>query len=325
MTTALIVGITGQCGSWMADLLLEKGYTVHGIIRQSSQASLWRLQPILHRVTLHTADLLDEGSLRVVIGALTPDELYDFGAQSFVANSFHTPIYTSDVTGLGCLRLLETVRQLSPKTRVYHASSSEMFGNVPAPQSETTPFHPVSPYGIAKVFAHQACQYYRRDRQLFVATGIHFNMESERRGFEFVTRKITSGVAKIKSGLETTLALGNLDAKRDWTYCPEAMQAAWQMLHVDTPDDYVIATGMTTSVMDFCHLAFSHVGLDANRYVRVDQQFVRPSELHTLCGNVEKAERVLGWRPTLTVSDICQRMVDYDCTHVNTTHRAGIA
>ncbi len=310
---ALITGLTGQDGSYLAEFLRDKGYDVHGLLRRSSQQMEQRVGAMEQYVTIHHGDLTDSLSLREILSNVQPDEIYNLAAQSHVAWSFQTPESTFDITGAGCLRLLEAMRQTSPQSRFYQASSSEMFGLVQeTPQTERTPFHPRSPYGVAKVAAFWATVNYREGYDLFACNGILFNHESERRGEEFVTRKITIAVAKIALGLQKKLMLGNLDAKRDWGYAPEYVEAMWLMLQQDKPEDFVIATGVTRSVRDFCEAAFSHVGLDWEKYVEIDPNFFRPAEVSLLVGDPTKAKTQLGWEAKVSLQELVSKMVDAD-------------
>ena len=320
MKKALITGITGQDGSYLAELLLEKGYEVHGIIRRSSSFNTQRIDHIYQdaheadrRLFLHYGDLNDASSLNFLLRKLHPDEIYNLGAQSHVKVSFEIPEYTVDVVGVGTLRLLEAIRESGLKPRFYQASSSEMFGLVETiPQTETTRFYPRSPYAAAKVYAHFMAVNYREAYDMFVCCGILFNNESPRRGENFVTRKISRGVAAIKLGLEKGLTLGNLDAKRDWGYAKDYVYAMWLMLQQPKADDYVIATGETHTVREFCQHAFSHVGLDWEKYVTVDPKFLRPTEVDVLLGDPSKAKRQLGWEATTKFEDLVKLMVDTD-------------
>jgi len=310
---ALITGLTGQDGYYLAEFLHEKGYEVYGLLRRSSQNIDKRLGKIAAYVHVEHGDLTDSLSLREILSRVQPDEIYNLAAQSHVAWSFKTPESTFDITGAGCLRLLEAMRQTSPHSRFYQASSSEMFGMVQqVPQTERTAFHPRSPYGVAKVAAYWATVNYREGYNLFTCNGILFNHESERRGEEFVTRKITMAVARIAAGLQDKLALGNLDAKRDWGYAPEFVRAMWMMLQHDTPDDYVVATGETHSVREFCEIAFKHVGLNWEDHVVIDPNFFRPAEVNLLIGDASKAKKVLGWVPEVPFEDLVRKMVDAD-------------
>ncbi|WP_329041354.1 GDP-mannose 4,6-dehydratase [Streptomyces sp. NBC_00178] len=317
--TALITGVTGQDGSYLSELLLEKGYTVHGLIRRSSSFNTERIDHIYQgpeeanrSFVLHHADLSDGVALVNLLRDIQPDEVYNLGAQSHVRVSFDAPLYTGDVTGLGTVRLLEAVRASGIETRVYQASSSEMFGASPPPQNEKTPFHPRSPYSVAKVYAYWATVNYREAYGMFATNGILFNHESPRRGETFVTRKITRGVARIKAGLQDRLHLGNLDAVRDWGYAPEYVEAMWRMLQCDTPDDYVVATGEGVSVRQFLEYAFEHAGLDWAEHVRYDPKYERPSEVDALIGDASKAEELLGWKPEVKSRELAQIMVDAD-------------
>ncbi|MFG2592101.1 GDP-mannose 4,6-dehydratase [Streptomyces sp. NPDC048438] len=317
--TALITGVTGQDGSYLAELLLEKGYTVHGLIRRSSSFNTERIDHIYQgpeeanrSFVLHHADLSDGVALVNLLRDIQPDEVYNLGAQSHVRVSFDAPLYTGDVTGLGTVRLLEAIRASRIETRVYQASSSEMFGASPPPQNEATPFHPRSPYSVAKVYAYWATVNYREAYGMFATNGILFNHESPRRGETFVTRKITRGVARIKAGLQDRLHLGNLDAVRDWGYAPEYVEAMWRMLQCDTPDDYVVATGEGVSVRQFLEYAFEHAGLDWAEHVRYDPKYERPSEVDALIGDASKAEERLGWKPEVKSRELARIMVDAD-------------
>ncbi|MFD0425207.1 GDP-mannose 4,6-dehydratase [Streptomyces parvus] len=317
--TALITGVTGQDGSYLAELLLDKGYTVHGLIRRSSSFNTERIDHIYQgpeeperSFVLHHADLSDGVALVNLLRDIQPDEVYNLGAQSHVRVSFDAPLYTGDVTGLGTIRLLEAVRASGIRTRIYQASSSEMFGASPPPQNEKTPFHPRSPYSVAKVYSYWATVNYREAYDMFAVNGILFNHESPRRGETFVTRKITRGVARIKAGLQDRLHLGNLDAVRDWGYAPEYVDAMWRMLQCDTPDDFVIATGEGVSVRDFLEYAFEHAGLDWSEHVRYDPKYERPSEVDALIGDASKAEELLGWKPEVKSRELARIMVDAD-------------
>jgi len=320
MKRALITGITGQDGSYLAELLLSNGYEVHGIKRRSSSFNTSRIDNILPdwheraaRLFLHFADLSDSTSLIKLLYRIQPDEIYHLGAQSHVKVSFELPEYTGDVTALGTVRLLEGIRELGSKTRFYQASSSEMFGTTPEyPQRETTPFRPSSPYACSKVYAHWITVNYRESYGLFACNGILFNHESPRRGETFVSRKITRGIARIRAGLQKKLFLGNLDAKRDWGYTPEYVEAMWRMMQLDSPDDFVIATGETHSVREFLESAFQYAGLDAEKYVEIDPRYFRPTEVNYLQGDASKAERILGWRPKVKFHDLVRLMVDAD-------------
>ncbi len=317
--TALITGVTGQDGSYLAELLLTKGYTVHGLVRRSSSFNTERIDHIYEepqepgrRLVLHHADLSDGVALVNLLRDLAPDEVYNLGAQSHVRVSFDAPLYTADVTGLGSMRLLEAVRAAGIDTRIYQASSSEMFGSAPPPQNERTPFHPRSPYGCAKVFGYWSTVNYREAYDLFAVNGILFNHESPRRGETFVTRKITRAVARIRAGLQDRLYMGNLDAVRDWGYAPEYVEAMWLMLQRDVPDDYVVATGEAGSVRQFLDAAFTAAGLDWAEYVRFDPKYERPSEVDALIGDATKAGDLLGWKPQVKWPELARIMVEAD-------------
>ena len=310
---ALITGITGQDGSYLAELLLEKGYEVHGLVRRSSSFNTWRIDHVRDRLALHYGDLVDQNSLARTLEAIEPDEIYNLAAQSHVKVSFEMPEYTTDVTAIGVLRLLDAVRELGAPARVYQAGSSEMYGLVQeTPQTERTPFHPRSPYGISKVFGHWMAVNYREGYGLHVSNGILFNHESERRGENFVTRKITMGVAAIKHGKAKEIRLGNLDAKRDWGYAKDYVDAMWLMLQQPKPDDYVVASGETHSVRDFLEEAFGCVGLAWKEFVKVDQKYFRPAEVDVLLGDPTKARSVLGWRPRVSFKELVKLMVEAD-------------
>ena len=310
---ALITGITGQDGSFLADLLLEKGYEVHGMVRRSSTETFQRLSHIRDDITLHTGDLLDQRSLTDVLRETTPHEIYNLAAMSFVAASWTQPVLTAEFTGTGVTRMLEAMREAAADARFYQASSSEMFGKVlEVPQTETTPFYPRSPYGVAKAYGHFITVNYRESYDLFACSGILFNHESERRGLEFVTRKVTHGAAAIKLGLQTELALGNLDSERDWGYAKDYVEAMWLMLQQDEPDDFVIATNEAHSVRDLVNLAFARVGLNPDDHVRIDPQFYRPAEVDHLIGDYGKAKAQLGWEPRTSFEELVNLMVDAD-------------
>jgi GDPmannose 4,6-dehydratase len=310
---ALITGVTGQDGSYLADLLLEKGYEVYGMVRRLSQDNYDRIEHILDRIQLVDGDLLDEGSIMDALSSTQPDEVYNLAAQSFVPASFKEPMLTAQCNALGVLRWLEAIRRLKPDTRFYQASTSEMFGKVrETPQTELTPFHPRSPYGVAKVYAFFITVNYRESYGLFAANGILFNHESPRRGLEFVTRKITDGVARIKLGLADELRLGNLEARRDWSFAGDAVKAMWLMLQHDEPDDFVVALGHDHSVRQFCEVAFARVGLDYREHVVEDPAFWRPAEVHHLLGDSTKAREKLGWEPEVTFEELVAMMVDAD-------------
>jgi GDPmannose 4,6-dehydratase len=311
--TALITGITGQDGSYLAELLLEKGYDVHGMVRRASTEKFERIEQIRERITLHQGDLLDQRSLVDTLRASKPDEIYNLAAMSFVAVSWVQPTLTAEFTGVGVTRILEAMREVCPEARFYQASSSEMFGKVlETPQTETTPFYPRSPYGVAKVYGHHITVNYRESYDLFATSGILFNHESPRRGLEFVTRKITWHAAAIKLGLRDELALGNLDAKRDWGYAKDYVEAMWLMLQHDQPDDFVIATGETNTVRRCVQIAFDEAGLEWEPYVRIDDQFKRPAEVDLLVGDPSKAERLLGWKPQTNFEQLIRLMVRSD-------------
>jgi len=317
--TALITGITGQDGSYLAELLLEKGYDVHGIVRRSSSFNTERLDPIFQdphdsdrHLFLHYGDLNDGVTLINLIREINPDEVYNLGAQSHVRVSFDQPVFTGDVTGLAAMRLLEAIRSAGVSTKIYQASSSEMFGATPPPQAEDTPFWPRSPYGAAKVYAYWATRNYREAYDMFAVNGILFNHESPRRGETFVTRKVTRAVARIHAGLQPALHMGNLDAVRDWGYAPEYVEGMWRMLQHDTPQDFVLATGTSYTVRDFVQMAFDHVGLDWEKYVKHDARYERPTEVDALIGDASKAERELGWVPKVLPPDLVKIMVDAD-------------
>jgi len=313
MPTALITGITGQDGSYLAELLLAKGYRVAGMVRRTSTVNFERISHIQNDVELVPGDLLDQGSLMSALSSVEPDEVYNLAAQSFVQTSFGQPVLTAETTAVGVTRLLEAVRVVDPSIRFYQASSSEMFGKVrDVPQTEATPFYPRSPYGVAKVYGHWITVNYRESYGLHASSGILFNHESPRRGIEFVTRKITHAVARIAAGEQTKLRLGNLDSKRDWGFAGDYVDAMWQMLQQDEPDDYVICTGETHSVRDFCELAFAAVGLDYEQHVVVDSEFFRPAEVDLLVGDYTKAQAEFGWKPTTSFADLVAMMVEAD-------------
>ena len=319
MKTALVTGISGQDGSYLAEQLIKKGYVVHGLVRRSSSFNTERLNELYRdpheedvRLFMHYADLTEPTRLVKLVYELQPDEVYHLGAQSHVRVSFDTPEYTSEVTGLGTVRLLEAIRESGVQTRFYQASSSEMFGAAPPPQSETTPFHPRSPYAVAKVMGYWITVNYRESYGMFATNGILFNHESPRRGETFVTRKITRALARIEAGLQEKLYLGNLDAKRDWGYAPDYTDAMWRMLQADEPDDYVVATGETHSVREFLEEAADHIGLDWERCVAIDERYFRPAEVDALLGDPTKAREKLGWEPTVTFSELVRIMVDAD-------------
>jgi GDPmannose 4,6-dehydratase len=311
--TALITGITGQDGSYLAELLLAKGYRVFGVVRRTSHDSYERIDHLLDRIEIVPADLLDQHSLTVVLQETRPDEVYNLAAQSYVPTSWTQPVLTGEFTALGVTRILEAIRLVHPSARFYQASSSEMFGKVQdAPQRETTPFYPRSPYGVAKVYGHWITVNYRESYGLYAVSGILFNHESPRRGIEFVTRKVSDGVARIKLGLTRQLQLGNLDAKRDWGFAGDYVDAMWRVLQPPAPEDYVIGTGIAHSVRELVDIAFSHVGLDWQKHVVIDPRFLRPAEVDVLLADPSKARTRLGWSPTVSFDDLVRSMVDAD-------------
>jgi GDPmannose 4,6-dehydratase len=310
---AIITGVTGQDGSYLAELLLEKDYEVYGMVRRSSTESFERIAHIADRIELRQADLLDQLSLIELMKDVGPDEIYNLAAQSFVPTSWNQPVLTGEFTALGVTRMLEAMRHVAPEAKFYQASSSEMFGKVrEVPQTENTPFYPRSPYGVAKAYGHYLTVNYRESYDLFASCGILFNHESPRRGREFVTRKITDSVARIKLGLADKLFLGNINAERDWGFAGDYVKAMWLMLQQDKPDDFVVATGVTHSVKSFCEAAFSHVGLDWEKHVEVDQNLIRPAEVDQLIGDSSKARDVLGWQLEVDFSGLAKMMVDHD-------------
>jgi GDPmannose 4,6-dehydratase len=318
--TALITGITGQDGSYLAELLLGKGYSVCGMVRRSSTENFQRIEHLRDRLELYQADLLDQTSIAQVLEKVRPDEIYNLAAMSFVPTSWAQPVLTAEFTAVGVTRLLDAIRQACPSARFYQASSSEMFGKVrETPQRETTPFYPRSPYGVAKVYGHYITVNYRESYHLFACSGILFNHESPRRGLEFVTRKITDGVARIKLGLANELRLGNLQAKRDWGFAGDYVRAMWLMLQQDEADDYVVGTGETHSVEEFVHIAFDHVGLDWHRHVVVDPQFYRPAEVDLLLADPTKAHEELGWHREVSFGQLVCMMVDSDIAALSRT------
>ncbi len=324
MKTALITGVTGQDGSYLAELLLGKGYRVVGVVRRSSTENFERISQFQDRITLVQADLLDQYSLIEAVKTAEPDEIYNLAAMSFVPTSWNQPVLTAEFTALGVTRMLEAVRWVNPKIRFYQASSSEMYGKVrETPQSENTPFYPRSPYGVAKVYGHYITVNYRESYNLFAASGILFNHESPRRGLEFVTRKVTIAVARIKHGLATELRMGNLDARRDWGFAGDYVEAMWRMLQHDEPDDFVVATGETRTVRDLVELAFAHAGLDWQKYVVQDPAFYRPAEVDLLVGDPSKAKERLGWTPNVTFEGLVRMMVDADLERVGNTAPRG--
>jgi GDPmannose 4,6-dehydratase len=317
---ALITGITGQDGSYLAELLLEQGYEVVGVVRRSSAPDLWRIRHLLDRITLRAGDLLDQLSLVRVIADVRPHEVYNLAAMSFVPASWDQPMLTGEFNSQGVTRVLEAIRQVDTSIRFYQASSSEMFGKVrEVPQTELTPFYPRSPYGVSKVFGHYITVNYRESYGLFAVSGILFNHESPRRGLEFVTRKVTDGVARIKLGMSDMLSLGNLDAQRDWGFAGDYVRAMWQMLQQDEPDDYVIATGISHSVRDLVEIAFAHAGLDWKQHVRQDPALLRPAEVDHLIGDARKAREKLGWEPAVSFEQLVQLMVDADLERLSST------
>jgi GDPmannose 4,6-dehydratase len=322
---AIITGITGQDGSYLAELLLEKGYDVFGMVRRSSAPNLWRIQGVIDRVTLKPADLLDQLSLIRLIDEVRPHELYNLAAMSFVPASWDQPMLTGEYNSQGVTRLLDAVRQVDPTIRFYQASSSEMFGKVrEVPQTETTPFYPRSPYGVSKVFAHYITVNYRESYNLFAVSGMLFNHESPRRGLEFVTRKVTDGVARVKLGLADALTIGNLDAHRDWGFAGDYVRAMWMMLQQEKPDDYVIATGVSHSVRQLIEIAFARAGLTWQKHVRTDPALLRPAEVEHLLGDATKAKQELGWKPEVDFKMLVEMMVDADIQRLSGAP-AGVA
>ncbi len=325
MPTALITGITGQDGSYLADFLLEKGYEVVGMVRRSSTITFERIQHIQDHITLEQGDLHDQSSLVDLLERYRPDEIYNLAAQSFVPTSWNQPVLTGEVTALGVTRLLEAMRLVRPEARFYQASSSEMFGKVfEVPQKESTPFYPRSPYGVAKVYAHWITVNYRESYDLYAVSGILFNHESPRRGLEFVTHKITHGAARIKLGLADELRLGNLDSRRDWGYAGDYVRAMWMMLQQDQPDDYVVGTGQTHSVREFCRVAFSYLDLDYKDYVVQDPRFYRPAEVDLLVSDPSRVRDELGWHPTVDFEGLVQLMVEADMESLRHQIQHGI-
>jgi GDPmannose 4,6-dehydratase len=320
MPKALITGVTGQDGSYLAELLLEKGYDVVGVVRRTSHHSYERIEHLLDRIEVVAADLLDQHSLTTVLQETGPDEVYNLAAQSYVPTSWTQPVLTGEFTALGVTRILEAIRLVSPTARFYQASSSEMFGKVrETPQRETTPFYPRSPYGVAKVYGHWITVNYRESYGIYAVSGILFNHESPRRGIEFVTRKVTDGAARIKLGLANELKLGNLEARRDWGFAGDYVEAMWRMLQRPSPTDYVIGTGETHSVQDLVRLAFDHVGLDWQRYVSHDPRYFRPAEVDLLQADGSKARRELGWSPTVGFAELVAMMVEADLDRLSNT------
>jgi len=319
MPTALITGITGQDGSYLSELLLSKGYEVIGVARRSSTVTFERIDHLLDDITVVQGDLQDQGSLLAFLEEYEPTEVYNLAAQSFVPTSWNQPALTGDVTALGVTRMLEAIRFVNPKIKFYQASSSEMFGKVlEVPQNEATPFYPRSPYGVAKVYGHWITVNYRESFNMFAASGILFNHESPRRGLEFVTRKITDGVARIKLGLAKELRLGNLEARRDWGFAGDYVEAMWMMLQQEKPDNFVVGTGETHSVREFCEIAFGHVDLDYTEYVVQDERFYRPAEVDLLVSDPSKARTVLGWEPAVSFKELVTMMVDSDMKRLST-------
>src|SRR5687767_7234841 len=313
MPTALITGITGQDGTYLAELLLSRGYRVCGMVRRASTENFERIEHLRGRIELHQGDLLDQTSITQMLEQVEPDEVYNLAAMSFVPTSWRQPVLTAEFTAVGVTRLLEAIRHACPRARFYQASSSEMFGKVvETPQRESTPFYPRSPYGVAKVYGHWITVNYRESYGLHASSGILFNHESPRRGLEFVTRKISHGVARIKHGLDTELCLGNLDAQRDWGFAGDYVRAMWLMLQQPEPDDFVIAMAETHSVREFCELAFGHVGLDYQQYVKLDERYMRPAEVDLLIGDPTKAGTTLGWKPEVSFAELVRMMVDND-------------
>ena len=319
--TAFITGITGQDGSYLAEFLLEKGYRVFGMVRRASVEKFERIDHLIGKIELVQGDLLDQHSLISLLQLARPSEVYNLAAQSFVPTSWSQPVLTSEFTAIGVTKVLEAIRLVDPKIKFYQASSSEMFGKVrETPQTETTPFYPRSPYGVSKVYGHYITVNYRESYGLFACSGILFNHESPRRGLEFVTRKVTDAVARIKLGIGSELKLGNLDAKRDWGFAGDYVKAMWLMLQQPKPDDFVVATGRTHSVRDLVQVAFDHVGLEWEKYVKVDPAFIRPAEVDLLVGNPGKAKQILGWEPTVTFEQMIKLMVDADIQRLTNAH-----
>jgi GDPmannose 4,6-dehydratase len=315
---AFITGITGQDGSYLAELLLSKGYKVYGMVRRASVDKYERISHIMDKVELIQGDLLDQYSLIAALKKAQPSEVYNLAAQSFVPTSWAQPVLTSEFTAIGVTRMLESIRLVDPKIRFYQASSSEMYGKVlEVPQSEATPFYPRSPYGVAKAYGHYITVNYRESYNLFAVSGILFNHESPRRGLEFVTRKVTDGVARIKLGLSKELRLGNLDAQRDWGFAGDYVEAMWLMLQQDTPDDYVIATGETRTVKELVQIAFEHAGMDWEKHVKLDPAFIRPAEVDLLIGDPAKAKKKLGWAPKVSFEQMIRMMVDSDVARLS--------
>ena len=322
MPTALVTGITGQDGSYLAEFLLSKGYKVVGMSRRTSTVNFERIAHIQDQITLIQGDLIDQSSLVSILEEYEPSEVYNLGAQSFVPTSWQQAVLTAEITAVGVLRMLDVIRQVNPKIRFYQASSSEMFGKVlEVPQRETTPFYPRSPYGVAKVYGHWITVNYRESYDLFAVSGILFNHESPRRGFEFVTRKISRAAASIKLGLAKELHLGNLDAQRDWGYALDYVRAMWMILQQDAPNDFVIGTGETHSVREFCEIAFEHVGLDYHDFIVQDPKFYRPAEVDLLISDPTKAREVLGWKPSVTFRELVELMVNADLEQLSNSKK----
>ena len=320
---ALITGITGQDGSYLAEFLLSQGYKVYGLVRRSSTINFERLFHLQDKIELIPGDLLDQNSLISALQHSAAEEVYNLASQSFVPTSWNQPVLTGEFTALGVTRMLEAVRFVNPRSRFYQASSSEMFGMVrESPQNETTPFYPRSPYGVAKLYGHWITVNYRESYNLFACSGILFNHESPRRGFEFVTRRVTYGAARIKLGLQQRLRMGNVDAERDWGFAGDYVQAMWMMLQQDKPQDYVIATGITHSVRQLLEVAFGHLGLDCREYVETDPALLRPAEVHHLRGDFSKAQRELGWKPTVSFEQLIKMMVDEDIARLRSNPTA---
>jgi len=314
---ALITGITGQDGSYLAEFLLEKGYKIVGTIRRTSTVNTERISHIIKDLTLESADLLDQTSISTIISKYKPDEIYNLAAQPFVPESFKEPVYTTEVNSVGALRILEAIRLYSPESKFYQASTSEMFGKVSeSPQNETTKFHPRSPYGVSKVYSHYLVQNYREAYNIFACSGILFNHESPRRGIDFVTKKITSSAARIYYGLQDKLYLGNLDARRDWSFAGDMVRAMWLMLQQNTPDDFVVGSGESHSVAEFCQLAFDYLDLGYMNYVEIDPKFFRPAEVDTVVADPTKTRTVLGWEPEYSFKDLVEMMVAYDAKNI---------
>jgi len=321
---ALITGITGQDGSYLAEFLLTKGYEVHGMVRRSSDEKFERIAHIREKVTLHQGDLLDQFSIASLLGKIEPHEIYNLAAQSFVPTSWNQPVLTGEFTALGVTKMLEAVRHTAPKARFYQASSSEMFGRVlETPQTELTPFYPRSPYGVAKAYGHFITVNYRESFDLFACSGILFNHESPRRGLEFVTRKVTDGAARIRLGLQTKLRMGNLDARRDWGFAGDYVEAMWRMLQADKPNDYVIATNETHTVQELVEIAFGRVDLDWKKHVEIDPAFIRPAEVDLLIGDYAKAKNELGWEPKVRFKQLIEMMVDSDLERLKAATAKG--